>query len=172
MATSKFLSADTRILYIKIEGVFIPVACLTDNSFSESVDSLDTTTIENAGWTSSIPTNQSYSISFSGLQIYTLFPPEADQTKASYDRLKALKRGRAIFDWEIRTNDLVFIDYGKGYIDSLSESAPVGEFLTFDGSIKGVGEPLFTSDLIGSVTWDSTEVTFDNTIITWDNDAI
>jgi len=161
---------DVRILYVKIAGVFLPVACLSSNSFSEGTDSIDTTTRDNAGWATSQPTNQSYSIEFEGVQINTIFQG-GDFTKASYDRLKALKRGRSIFDWEIRTSNGVFVDYGQGFISSLSEDAPAGELLTFAGTITGYGEPKFTSDTLGAVTFDSTIVTFDNTLITWDNDT-
>ena len=73
---------EDRILYIKIDNLFVPIGCLTENSFSESVDTIDTTTRENMGWTSSRPVMQSYSISFNGIQILTT-TDEGDDTKAS-----------------------------------------------------------------------------------------
>ena len=63
-----FISGVLRVLYIKVDDDFLPVGCLTSNSFSESSTMLGTTTRDNAnGWQSSIPTAQNYSITFDGI---------------------------------------------------------------------------------------------------------
>lgn len=135
---------EDRILYIKIDDLFVPIGCLTENSFSESIDTIDTTTRENMGWTSSRPVTQSYSISFSGIQILTT-TDNGDDTKASYDRLKSLKRDRILLDWQIKGTNFPIVDYGKCFITDLSEATPVNELITFSGTLTGYGEALTTS---------------------------
>ncbi|CAB4154027.1 Phage major tail protein TP901-1 [uncultured Caudovirales phage] len=136
---------EDRILYIKIDDLFIPIGCLNQNSFSESVDTIDTTTRENLGWTSVRPVMQSYSISFDGIQILTT-TDEGDTTKASYDLLKSLKRDRVLLDWQIKGNNFPIVDYGKCYITDLSEATPVNELITFAGILTGYGEAFTTSN--------------------------
>jgi TP901-1 family phage major tail protein len=133
-----------RILCFKIDGLFIPVACLTDNAFSENVDTIDTTTRENNGWSTARPVYQSYSISFNGLQILTTLT--GDTLKASYDRLKTLKRDRVLLDWLIKGADYPVVDYGKCYITELSEAAVVNEFITFSGTLTGYGLTYSTTE--------------------------
>ena len=38
-----FINGENRILYIKINGEFLPIGCLTGDSFSETVEMLNTT---------------------------------------------------------------------------------------------------------------------------------
>ncbi len=141
-----FTNGTYRILYIK-EGIdYLPIGCLTENSFSEDSETLDTTTRENGGWRTSQPTLQSFNIDFSGLQINTRFTG-ADLTKISYDKLKELKRNRTLIEWKIENTDLVFLEYGKGYVTSLSEVNGVDEMISFSGSIEGFGEPVSSTGI-------------------------
>lgn len=135
---------EDRILYIKVEDVFIPIGCLNQNSFSESVDTIDTTTRENQGWTSVRPVMQSYNISFDGIQILTT-TEQGDTTKASYDLLKVLKRNRTLLDWKITGSTFPIVDYGQCYITDLSEATPVNELITFNGTLTGYGEAFTTA---------------------------
>ena len=63
-------------------------------------------------------------------------------TVASYDRLKQLKRSKTLLDWKIQGSVFPIVDYGKAYINELSEASNVGEYLTFSGSMVGYGIPL------------------------------
>jgi len=135
----EFYKGEDRILYIKILGTYLPIACLTENPFSENSDFIDTTTRDNAGWKTSRPTLQGYSISFSGLQVNSTITGGNFEV-ASYDKLKDLKRNKTILDWKIQGNFPV-VDFGKCYINELSEANAVGEFLTFSGSLVGFGKP-------------------------------
>lgn len=135
---------EDRILYIKVEDVFIPIGCLNQNSFSESVDTIDTTTRENQGWTSVRPVMQSYNIFFDGIQILTT-TEQGDTTKASYDLLKVLKRNRTLLDWKIMGSSFPIVDYGQCYITDLSEATPVNELITFSGTLTGYGEAFATA---------------------------
>ena len=131
---------EERILYIKLLGEYVPIGCLTDNSFSESSETLDTTTRDNNGWATSKPTMQSYSISFSGIQVNSTVAGGSFNV-ASYDRLKELKRGRQLLEWKIQGATFPIVDFGSAYLTEISEAAAVGELITFSGSLTGFGQP-------------------------------
>lgn len=135
---------EQRILYIKISGDYIPIGCLSDNSFSESSETIDTTTRDNAGWSTSRPTMQNYSISFNGIQVNSTVAG-GDLNVASYDRLKELKRDRQLLEWKIQGDTFPIVDYGKAYLNEISEVAPVGELITFSGTLNGFGQPLMAA---------------------------
>jgi hypothetical protein len=139
-----FINGSNRVLFIKWEDEFLPIGCLTSDSFSENVEMLSTTTRDNAGWATSVPTNQSYNISFDGLVINTNFNG-GDFNKVSLDRLRELKRNRTLIEWKSEDVDKIFVDSGKGYITDLSDSANIDEFISFNGSIVGFGEPNSTT---------------------------
>jgi predicted secreted protein len=138
-----FIRGEERILYIKFDGSYLPIGCLTSNPLNESTETIDTTTRENSGWRTELPTTQSYGINFDGIQILTT--TGGDGTKLSYDRLKVMKRSRERVEWKIEDADLRFIDIGYGYITEISEGNEVGGVLTFSGRIVGFGMPVAAS---------------------------
>lgn len=162
----EYFKGSERVLMILIEGEYLPIGCLTSDSFSEEVDMLNTTTRENNGWETSRPVMQRFSVDFSGLIINTAFAG-GDFDKVSYDRLVTIKRSRELQEWKLTTLDGQFVHNFKGHIVSLSDAASSGELITFDGSIQGYGEPEFKSEF--KPTFDSIRVTFDSTIWSWDN---
>lgn len=128
-----------KLLYIKVGTDFFPVGCLTENSFSENVEMLNSTTRENTdGWQSSIPTLQSYSISFSGV----LDTEDRGGTVITYASIKTLKRSRSKIEWKIMSSEGGDTDQGYGYFTSLSDSASMEEYVSFNGEIEGFGEPI------------------------------
>tara|TARA_R110000772_G_scaffold244464_1_gene357576 strand:+ start:1628 stop:2125 length:498 start_codon:yes stop_codon:yes gene_type:complete len=143
-----FINGENRILYIKWQGQYLPIGCLTGDSFSESSEMLNTTTRDNAGWSTSVPTTQNYNISFEGLVINTNFA-QGDSTKISYDRLRELKRNRTLIEWKSKDTHNIFVDTGKGYITELSDSSSIDEFIGFNASIIGYGAPT-SSTLMGA----------------------
>ena len=129
-------------MYIKEAAVWYPIGCLTENSFSESVSMLDTTTRDNTdGWSTSIPTTQSFSISFSGLIETT----DLGTTIMTYDDLTALKRARTKIEWKVESSEGGNDQSGYGYITSLGDSSSVGAFVTFNGEIVGWSIPVTTT---------------------------
>lgn len=135
---------EERILYIKILGEYVPIGCLSENSFSESSETIDTTTRDNGGWATNKPIMQSYSITFSGIQVNSTMAG-GNFNVASYDRLKELKRGRQLMEWKIQGTNYPVVDYGKAYITDISEAAVVNELITFSGTLNGFGQPLMAS---------------------------
>lgn len=145
-------------MFIKISGLYIPIGCLTANSISENATMLDTTTLENDGWNTSRPVQQDYSISFDGLQVNSTVAG-GDFNVASYDKLKLIKRDRLIVDWQIKGFNYPVVDYGKGYITTISSAENVGEFMSFNGVIQGFGKPLVTTlDLVLLNNGDPTKI--------------
>ena len=135
---------EDRILYIKLNGSWMPVGCLTSNSFSETAEMLDTTTRDNEDWATSRPTLQSYSVSFEGVQINTTMNGGTFAV-ASYDKLKLLKRDKILLDWKTQGTKYPIVDYGKAYINEISDASAVGEFITFSGAMTGFGMPKVSS---------------------------
>ena len=150
-----FTKGEDRVLYIKINNEYLPIGCLTGDSFSESSEMLDTTTRDNAGWKTSVPTLQSYNISFDGLVINTL-DLGGDQTKISYDRLTLLKRNKTLIEWKSQDALGVFVSVGKGYITELSDSSEIDGFISFNASIIGYGKPGDVTDNYFTTTWRTT----------------
>lgn len=139
-----FTLGEDRILFIKINGNYLPVGCLTDNAMDENSEMMDTTTRDNQGWTTSRPLIQSYTISFNGLQINTTVAG-GEFGVLSYDKLKQLKRDKVLLDWKIQGSKYPIVDYGKFYISNLSDTEPSGEYMTFSGSATGFGKPFMAS---------------------------
>lgn len=132
------VKGDIRILYIKNSGEFVPIGCLTNNSMDESSDFLDTTTSIAGGWRTRIPTTQDLTITFEGYQ------PIDGTGVLTHHNLKQKKRTKELIEWRIGEEDGSYIDSGFGYIESIGESAPSGDFLTFGGSILNYGVPTLT----------------------------
>ena len=141
------INGTYSILYIDYGFGFFPIGCLTSNSFSEDVETLDSTTIDNQGWKTQVLTNQSYSIDFSGVVIKSLTGVNND--KASYDRLKLIKRDRQLINWKIE--DEYYIESGQGQITSLSSDANIDEFVEFSATLQGYGKPLTTEPTVASI---------------------
>lgn len=136
-----YYNGEDRILYVKVNGVWLPIGCLTDNSMDESSEMMDTTTRDNGGWSTSRPVLQSYNLSFSGLQLNSTIAG-GNFNIASYDKLQQLKRNKTLLDWKVQGTIYPIVNYGKCYISSLSDSNVAGEFVTFTGGATGFGKPL------------------------------
>ena len=138
-----FKNGTNKLIYIYVVDTYFPIGCLTSNSFSEQSDMLDTTTRQNAGgWKTSIPTNQSYNISFSGL----ISTNDKSGTILTYDDLRILKRNKTLINWKTNNELTGYSDFGMGYIDSISNDAEVDSFISFTSNIVGYGEPVTQLD--------------------------
>jgi predicted secreted protein len=140
---SNFKDGTYKLLYIFVSGTYYPIGCLTSQSFSEQSDMLDTTTRQNAGgWKTSIPTNQSYNISFSGL----ITTDNKGGAILTYNDIQALKRSRTLINWKTNNEATGYSDFGMGYITSLSNDAEVDSAIGFSAEIMGYGEPVLQLD--------------------------
>lgn len=139
-----YIKGEDRILFFKVNNAWLPVGCLTENSIEETSEFIDTTTRDNQGWSTSRPVEQSYTISFSGLQINTTIAG-GNFGLASLDKLRQLKRNRTLLEWKFQGTLYPIVDYGKCYISDLSDPNPTGELISFSGSATGFGKPLTAS---------------------------
>jgi hypothetical protein len=105
---------------------------------------MDTTTRDNQGWKTSRPIMQTYTLSFSGIQLNTTVSG-GNFAVASYDKLQQLKRNRILLDWKVQGSVYPIVNYGKCHIISLSDANTAGELVTFSGSAEGFGVPLTQS---------------------------
>ena len=139
-----YYKGEDRILYVKVNGNWLPIGCLTDNSMEESSEMMPTTTRDNQGWGTSRPALQVYSLQFNGIQLNTTVAG-GNFGVASYDKLQQLKRDKILLDWKVQGSIYPIVNYGKCHIVSLSDSNPAGDFVTFSGSAAGFGKPLTQS---------------------------
>lgn len=134
-----FIDGAYRILYIDLGDGYLPISCLTSHSFNEDSETISTTTRANGGWETSLPTNQSYSISFDALLIDDII----NNSYQTYYNLKKIKRDRVLINWKIDEQE-----YGTGFITSLSDENTIDENVSFSGEIIGYGEPTLQFDYV------------------------
>ena len=142
---SKFINGTYKVLELNVPTVgFVPIGCLTENSFTERVEMLETTTRENTGgWITAVPLAQGYTIDFSGLVPFDFYDTEV--TYVSLELLKTYKRARTKISWRIVSNGST--ESGEAYITEIGDSAVVDEFVSFTGSLLGYGEITITESI-------------------------
>ena len=138
------INGSYSLLYIKWLGQFTAVGCLTSDSFSESVEMIDSMSSSSSRWKTSVPTNQSYNISFEGLVTNNVFV-DGEIVRISLDVLRNLKTSSTLIEWKTQDSNSIFIDSGFGYITSLSKDTSTDEFITFSATIEGFGAPSSSS---------------------------
>lgn len=130
------------VLYIKnSDGDYEPIACLTGNGINETSETINTTTRDNAGWQTNLPTNQGYDISFAGEEQQNAIITD----KITLYQLAEKKRNRELVEWRIGSGRYI---YGSGYIIDLSTDYPENANVTFTGTITGFGKYLNILDTI------------------------
>lgn len=139
MTSDNHIKGIESLFYIKKNDEYFPVACLTSSPFSEDVEMLGTTTRENEGWKTALPTNQSYSINLSGLMVQD--DEDSGNEVLSYRQLRIMKRNRELIEWRRVTLDGYYIDSGRAYITNISDSDEADGFITFQATLQGYGKP-------------------------------
>jgi predicted secreted protein len=138
------IKANDRILFIKQIDTFVPIACLTSNAMSETMETFETTTRATGGWRQFLPDVQSYSITFAGIN---------QLSGLSYQSLQILKRNRVKVVWGIGTADDI-VEQGFGYITDLSVTDDVNQDSVFSGTIEGYGVPEQNLSALGATLED------------------
>lgn len=134
------LKGENSIFFIKYNNIWCPIACETSNSFSESVEMINTTTRDNGGWKTELPTMQSYSISLEA--VLTIDDQTANSNIISYNKIRKMKRDLTLIEWKRETWGGWYIDEGKAHIVDISDANAVGEVITFSLTLNGFGKPL------------------------------
>jgi len=154
------LKGEDSLFYIKYNDVWCPIACETSNSFSETVEMINTTTRDNAGWKTEIPTNQSFSISLEA--VLTIDDKTANSNVLSYNKIRKMKRDRTLIEWKRETLGGWYIDSGKAYIVDISDANAVGEDITFSLQLNGFGKPLESTARVSVLGYNSNTLVSDN----------
>lgn len=135
----ELIKGSESLFYIVRNGVQIPVGCLTSNPIEESSEMMETTTRDNEGWRTSVPTMQSYSIALDGYM--TMDDPNSGKNIVSYRELRKIKRNKELIIWKIKTLNGLYVDSGKAYIDTISFTDQVDDFIGFSANLVGYGIP-------------------------------
>lgn len=136
MAYDKQIIGKDSIFFIKYNDIWTPISCEVSSPISEDSEDISTTTRENGGWRTSLPTMQGYSLTVSGV-----LKVDTNTSMLSYYKLREMKRDKTVFEWARRLLDGVYIDSGKAYISSISDSNTVNEDIKFDMTLTGFGKP-------------------------------
>ena len=134
----ELIKGSESLFYIVRNGILFPVCCLTSNPIDENAEMMETTTRDNEGWRTSMPTLQSYSIALEG---FMTFDDVIGQNIISYRELRRIKRNKELIVWVIKTLGGQYVDSGKAYIDKISFTDPVDDFIGFSASLVGYGIP-------------------------------
>lgn len=137
MAGETFIKGNTVILSIWDESnSYDPVACLTSNSISESVEVDEVETKCDPGNAVKTPGTYSYEISAEGIYI----DEAVDTGKTSHALLKGYMRAKTEITWKMDTGlTSPTAEYGTGYITSLELTGDSGENANFSVTISGTG---------------------------------
>lgn len=135
----KGIKGIESLFYVKKGGEFLLCACLTSSPLSESVDMIDTTTRDNFGWKTSLPTNHQYNIEISGLMM--MDDVDSGNNVVSYRELRNMHRNNELIEWKRETLSGYYVDSGKSYITAISDSDEADGFITFNASLVGYGKP-------------------------------
>lgn len=130
---------------------FVPIVCLTNNSFEGTTSPIDSTSkCSPNGFTESIDGNKSWTISGEGLAYAKAV---GETVKNHNDLFKLWKAGTAVW-WLIADKESpeasLTIRYGVGRIDSSSDQFPDNDTQKFNVSITGIGEAFDQDDLAPS----------------------
>ncbi|WP_312306239.1 phage tail tube protein [Chryseobacterium sp.] len=156
----KQIKGEKNLFYIKKNGNWVPAACLTASPISENSETIKTTTRDNAGWNTDYPTNQSYTISLSGVMVKD--DPDSGNNVVSYRELRSYKRNRTLIEWMRKTLSGWYVDSGKAHITEISDSDTAGEWITFSATLLGYGKPVESTDKIYVLGTNEREVLTDN----------
>ena len=137
---STFIKGDDIILSVHDGSIYRPVACLENNSLSQTRNIIEAQTKCDPGVIVKGGGSATYEISCDGKYIDTT-SVGAEVTKASHDYLKTLFDAGNAVTWRMSTGLTDTSEYyGTAIIADLSMEAPAGdEFASFSCSLSGSG---------------------------------
>ena len=136
MANETFLQGDDIILSIYDTTAYEPIACVTSNSLSESLEVKEVVTKCDPGNIVKNPGAYSYEISVEGIYIDSA----VDTGRQSHYELSQLMRNKTLVEWSMATElTSPTTLYGSGYITSLELTGAADDNATFTATISGTG---------------------------------
>ena len=138
----RFENGSEYLLFVRRKGesAWKTVACLVDNGVDMSTDEITSSSKCSGNAKESMAGETSWTMSANGNAIGDDLKPD----EASYKELKDIWRSRETCEWKqakIGSND---VDYGEGWINSLSKAHNRNEAITFSLGITGTGNLLDT----------------------------
>jgi TP901-1 family phage major tail protein len=140
------IKGENGILFLYLDDAWKPIACLTSNSLSTTVEVIERQTKCAPGVTEKSAGVFNYTLSAEGEYIDTT-SVGGDDEKASHDKLLALQTTRELQTWKLDTdmsnaNSVKY--YGTALITDLSLDQAVNENSTFSATLDGNGAILTT----------------------------
>lgn len=135
------IRGENGVIFLYLDEAWKPVACLTSNSLSTTVEVIERQTKCAPGVTEKSAGVFNYNLSLEGEYIDTT-TEGGDDTKASHDALLQLQISRELQTWKLDTNmaDVNSVKYyGTALITDLSLDQAVNENSTFSGTLDGNG---------------------------------
>lgn len=135
---SNFIKGENLILYIHDDTIYRPIACLTSNSLSQTLNIIESQTKCDPGVVIKDAGTMSYEISAEGQYIDTT-SSGAQITKASHDYLHTVMGTTVTWKMATGLTDTAAY-YGTAVVGDLSLDAPAGdEIATFSCTLAGSG---------------------------------
>jgi predicted secreted protein len=139
MAGETFIKGEVVVLsiYDTAASAYQPIACLTSNTLTETVEVEEVQTKCDPGNIVKSAGAYSYEMSVDGIYI----DETVDTAKQSHAKLKALVRAKTLVAWRLATglaspNNL---EYGTARITSLELTGEAGQNATFTATLTGSG---------------------------------
>lgn len=120
---------------------WLKVGCSTSDGFSSSRDAVAVSTKCSGDFVENLPGEYSWSFSNS-----SYVDKDSDNTFATLAEIMDISKEDTNRQWKLESLDTEF-PYeitGLGFISDLSNTADQGDYLTFDITITGSGEPAFS----------------------------
>ena len=127
------LLGKNEILEIYLDGAYVPIGCLTNNTITESREITEGTMTKCNTNPQGIPQDATYEVSFEAVA------EDDDNSKATHSIMRGEMAKSTPTNWRI-TREGTPIEYGTAFLTSLERSAPVDNVVTWSGTLTGVGE--------------------------------
>lgn len=130
------------LLSVNMGTVAVPdwllIGCSTSDGYSSSRDSVAISTKCSGDFVENLPGDFTWSFSNT-----SYIDKEADATFATLDQIFDLSKEDDNRQWKLESIDVdyVFLRLGMGFISDFSNTADQGDYLQFDLTITGSGEP-------------------------------
>jgi len=136
----KYIKGEDLVLYVHNGTAYLPIACLTSNSLSQTRNIIEAQTKCTPGVIEKGAGSMTYEISFEGLYIDTT-SVGTEVSKASHDKLKTMLETGSLINWKMDTGlTTTAAYYGEAIFSDLSLDAPAGDdFANFSGTMSGSG---------------------------------
>lgn len=115
------------------------IGCSTSDGYSSSRDAVSINTKCSGDFVSNLPGDFSWSFSNT-----SYVDKSADATFATLDEIFELSKESTNREWKLESidNNYTFLRQGMGFISDFSNTADQGDYLQFDLTITGSGEPV------------------------------